>query len=189
MRTLMTILITFSLLSNVVAQSLDKLDKINGFRKFKLGSNFSTFTNLKPEPTSIKLKDVTNFTYTGSDVSDFYGVPIEKVTLQFFKGKLYQIFVSFGTIYKEYRYDQFDLVQSNLVSNFGNDNHKVSPSPQAEILNGFIWDAKIVRLESLRLRFAERDGSRDPKFNYIQGYLLFTHKKLQEEQQSGELEN
>jgi hypothetical protein len=39
------------------------------------------------------------------------------------------------------------------------------------------------------LNLAEKDGSRDPKYNYIQGYILFTDKKLQAEQQKNELEN
>lgn len=170
-------------------QNLDNLDKINGFRKFKLGSNVSSFSNIKLHTNQIKLNGVSNYIYTGSDMSDFYGVPIDQITLSFYKSKLYQINVSFGTIYTEYRYDQFDVVQSNLEANFGKSYFKISPSPQAEILNGYMWDAKTVNLESLRLRMAERDGSRNPQFNYIQGYLLFTHKKLQKEQQASELED
>jgi len=171
------------------SQNLDKLDKINGFRKFKLGSNVSSFTNLKVQPTNIKLKGVTNYTYIGNDILDFSGVPIEQISLTFYKNKLYQIHVSFGTIFKEYRYDQFDLVQTNLEANFGSYYHKISPSPQAEILNGYIWDGRVVRLESLRLNFAEKDGTRNPRYNYIQGYILFTHKKIQQEQQNSELED
>jgi hypothetical protein len=127
--------------------------------------------------------------YTGRDITDFAGVSIDQISLAFFKNKLYQINVSFGTIFREYRIDQFDLVQNNLEANFGSDFHKVRPSVQAEILNGFIWDGKFVRLESLRLNLAEKNGLRDPTYNYIQGYILFTDKKLQSEQQNSELEN
>lgn len=151
--------------SVLLSQNLDRLDKVNGFRKFKLGSNYSSFTNLKVQPTNIKLNGVTNYFYTGTDITDFYGVPIEQISLTFYKNRLYQINVSFGTIFKEYRYEQFDLVQTNLVANFGSDYHKISPSPQAEILNGFIWDGRVVRLESLRLNLADRDGSRNPRYN------------------------
>lgn len=190
MRHFMLFVLSFSLIQgSVFCQSLDRLDKVNGFRKFKLGSNVSSFTNLKVQPTNIKLKGVTNYIYNGTDIADFYGVPIEQITLSFYKNRLYQISVSFGTIFKEYRYDQFDLVQTNLEANFGSEYHKISPSPQAEILNGYIWDGRVVRLESLRLNLAERDGSRNPRYNYIQGYILFTHKKIQQEQQNSELEN
>ena len=181
---LMLFLIPFVLLS----QNLDKLDKVNGFRKFKLGGNFSSFTNLKVQPTNIKLNGVTHYIYTGNGMTDFYGVPIEQISLTFYKNKLFQINVSFGTIFKEYRYEQFSLVQTNLEANFGSDYHKISTSPQAEILNGNIWDSRTVRLESLRINLDERDGSRNPRFNYIQGYILFTQKKIQQEQQSSELE-
>ena len=182
--TLFVLLMPFVLLS----QNLDKLDKVNGFRKFKLGSNVSSFTNLKVQPTNIKLNSVRNYTYTGDDILDFYGVRIEEITLSFYKNRLFQIGLHFGTIFKEYTYQQFDLVQTNLEANFGSDYHKIVPSPHAEILNGYIWDGRTVRLESLRLNLAERDGSRNPRYNYIEGYLLFTHKKIQQEQQGSELE-
>jgi Ca2+/Na+ antiporter len=44
--------------SNAFTQNLERLDKINGFRKFKLGAIFSSFTNLEPDPSTFNLKDV-----------------------------------------------------------------------------------------------------------------------------------
>jgi len=181
-------LLLFTIQVSLFCQNLDRLDKTNGFRKFKLGSSLLSFSNLKVEPDKIKLKGVTHYIYNGNDITDFYGVPIEYIRLSFYKNKLYQITVSFGTVFKEYRYEEFDLVQTNLEVNFGRDYHHVSPAPQAEILNGCIWDGKIVRLESLRLNLDNHDGTSNPRYNYIKGYLLFTQKKIQEEQQNSEIE-
>ena len=182
-----TIIALFLIELNCFSQNLNNLDRLNGFKKFKLGINVSAIPNLRLENSLVKLKGVTDYTYTGNDITEFNGVPIATITLDFYNNKLYQITVHFGTPYKEYKLEQFDLVEYNLRANFGNDYHNIEESPQANILNGHIWDATNVRLESIRVDYTEKNGTSNPKYNHIYGYLLFTQKKIQQEQQAGEL--
>ena len=183
---LLSISMFFTLI--LLSQTLGRLDRIHGYRKFKLGDNISSFSNLKFEVIPIKLNGVKNYVYTGKDITDFYGVHIEEITLSFFRNRLYQISASFGNVLKEYSVEQFDLVQTNLEANFGKDYREVSPAPEAEVLNGAIWDARVVRLENLRLRFPG-DSDKDHRYNHIEGYILFTDKQIQQEQQNSEIEN
>ena len=173
---------------NSYSQSTDRLDNLNGYRQFKFGSNPSTFKGIILQPNYVKFKGVTNYSYTGNDIHDFYGVPISSLTLSFYNLKLYMISIGFGTSQTEYSYSQFDLVMSNLIANFGSDTYKAAASAQAEIINGTIWVGRFVTLENLRLNLRESDGTRNSRYNYIQGLLLFTNKKIQQEQQQAELD-
>lgn len=167
-------------------QSINILDQNNGFKKFKFGTNKSAIKELKLYTTKNNLNGVTSYLYTGTDITFFNTVPIEDIVLTFYNNKLYQIAVTFGTIYSEYTKSQFDLVHSNLKNNFGND-YADAKSNMSDILNGHIWDGKKIRLESIRVQQSEKDGTRNPKFNYIQGYLLFTEKNIHKEQQKSEI--
>jgi hypothetical protein len=187
MREMLLFLVTSSI-AFANAQTLDRLDNNNGFRKFKFGMAASKFDSLKTSNTSLKLRDVKFYDYLGKDISEFYGVRIEGIALGFYQNHLYQIQVSFGTNYREYSTSEFALVQTGLEANFGHLYHECTNTQSPDILSCAIWDASRVRVESLRLNLSERDGTQNKMFNYVQGYMLFTEKDTQREQQQSEIE-
>lgn len=46
-----------------------------------------------------------------------------------------------------------------------------------------------MRLEHIRFNLSEADGTRKGEFNYIQGYIFFNYKPIENAQQNSELEN
>lgn len=79
--------LSFLLLLQTIAicQTVEKLDESNGFKKFKFGMAPSQFMNtLKEKTSSLPLKQVKNYEYTGEDISYFHGVKIESIELAFF---------------------------------------------------------------------------------------------------------
>ena len=170
------------------AQTLERLDNNNGFRQFKFGMPASKFDSLETSNTSIKLRNVKFYHYLGKDISEFYGARVESISLGFYQNRLYQIQVSFGTVYREYSTSEYALVQTGLEANFGHIYHECTNNQSPELLNCAIWDASRVKVENLRLNLSERDGTQKKMFNYIQGYMLFTEKDTQQEQQQSEIE-
>jgi hypothetical protein len=183
---LLTLLMTCSL--SLFSQNLAMLDKVNGFKKFKFGMNKNEFSNLKETQTNIIMNDVKNYDYTGSDIKNFYGVPIDQINLSFYKNKLYQIRISFGTIYEEYTISQFNLVKQNLITNFGTNYRSIEKNTESDIIDAYGWRGQNVKLDTYRLNLSEKDGSRNPRYNYIQGFILFTDKKIELLQQRSEIE-
>ena len=172
----------------VFSQNLTLLDKVNGFKKFKFGMNKYQFPNLEEAPTKIVLNNVKMYKYTGDDIQSFYGVPIDEIKLSFYDGKLYQVGISFGTIYDEYTLSQFNIVKDNLIANFGTDYRSIEKNSGSQIIDAYGWRSTNVKLDTYRLHLAESDGSRNPKFNYIQGFILFTEKNIEQLQQRSEIE-
>jgi len=182
-----------SFLHNIaICQTLQKLDDSNGFKKFKFGMAPSQFENaLKEKTSSVALKEVKKYEYTGTDISSLHGVKIESIELAFFKNKLYIIGVNFGSLSKEYTISEQNTLIYGLKSNFGNYTHDCrNPNKNDSIiLDCTIWDGRSVRLEHIRANFSNPEKKEERKFNSIMGYILFTDKKTQKEQQSFELEN
>lgn len=96
-------------------QNLTRLDANNGFRKFKFGMSPTQFSNLEiSTSTDLKFRGVIEYKYKGNDIKNFYGVKIDEISLSFYKNKLYQIMVSFGTIDRKYSDNEYTLVDDAL---------------------------------------------------------------------------
>lgn len=183
---ILVILFNVSLFTS--GQSLAKLDINNGFRKLKFGMTPAQIGSLELDNSlTLKFNGVKEYIYTGNDITDFYGVTINRINLSFFKNKLYHIMVQFGDIYRKYSDRDHELVDDALRGAFGPNTHNCMNSGFDEKLNCVIWDAKSIRLEHIRFNLAEPDGSRKKEFNYISGYILFIHKPIEREQQESEL--
>jgi hypothetical protein len=175
-----------------VCQTLDKLDNNNGFKKFKFGSSPSQFTSIKENKASpIKLKGVKNYIYSGDDIKEVHGVRIETIYLFFYKNRLYQINVSFGSPVREYTVSDESMIQYGLESNYGYINHDCRGSSETgmTILGCTIWDGRKVRLEHVRVDLLRANEEKNERYNYIKGYILFTDKATQKEQQESEVED
>lgn len=170
---------------NLLGQNLSKLDINNGFRKYKFGMSPKQMANIKKEDYSPKRQNVDVYSYTRNDIDMVYGVKIDRISLSFFKNKLFSIQVVLGSIYVKYEDQEYAMIQDALESNFGTRKY-ICGSNDPNILNCHIWDAKIIRCEHVRLHQSEKDGSRNPDFNYIAGYILFTHKPFDIAQKTSE---
>jgi hypothetical protein len=145
-------------------------------------------SNLIMKKTATHARGLIFYDYNGKDIPEFNSVNISGITLGFYNNRLYLIGVDFGTIDIAYTNTQYELVHENLEANFGSDYHPCT-NPNPEDLNCEMWDGSRVRVESIRVNTTEKDGTRNKNFNYMTGYMLFTEKNIQREQQRSEIEN
>lgn len=183
-RTVLFIICFTSFIQFTLGQSLDRLDNNNGFRKFKFGMSPTQIKDLTKTESIRPLKDVVNYKYTGDDINNLYSVKTDKITLSFYKNKLFSIMIGLGSIYRKYEDFEYEIIQKALKANFGSQYHNCED--QKDMLNCAIWDAKKVRCEHIRMNLSEADGSRSKDFNYISGYILFIFKPLDVAQQQEE---
>lgn len=168
-----------------VSQSTDRLDNNNGFKKFKFGLSPSQFTSITEDKRAqVKQTNVKNYIYNGEDITDLFGVRIESIQLSFYKNKLYQITVSFGSVDREYTLGEESMMLYGLKASFGTITHdcKGSEPKDLSVLNCTIWDGRKISLEHLRVDFKSTERNSEKKTNSILGYILYTDKKAQKEQ-------
>lgn len=186
------IAVIFIFYQSATGQSTNKLDSNNGFKKFKFGMSPSQFSNITLSTlTKGKLKNVKEYVYNGTDISELYGVRVESLGLSFYKDKLYQITVNFGSVYREYTSSEEFAILYSLKAVYGTITHdcRGTEPNDLSVLNCTIWDGRNVRLEHLRIDFESPKKNNNSRTNSIIGYLLFTNKKLQQEQQNSEIED
>ena len=175
--------ITFIFFSNfILAQSVNDLDIKNGFRHLKLGSSPSQIKNIvKQENQFSKNPNVVAYDYIGDDIDNVFNVKVDKVSLSFFKNKLFNISVTFGNLEhsEDFEVYEFNSIFSALEKTYGTD--WVRPkNDDGIILNGAIWDGKNIRLELFRLDFSK--SKTNPKeYGFISGYINVFDKKLTNE--------
>lgn len=172
------------LTTSVFSQTLSQLDSNNGFRGFKFGMSPNQFDNIEKLDSHIILSGVSNYSYKSEKKEYLQGVPIEGISLHFFNEQLYSISINLGGIYDKYEDSQFKLVQGALEDAFGN--YVDITSTVNDALNYIVWDGQKVRCDHVRFNLYEPDGSRNPEFNYVSGYVSFVYKPLQQKQKLSE---
>lgn len=179
-------LVFFLLLSfshSLNAQNVNNLEIKYGFKQFKFGISPSLIKNIsKDERQADKNKNISVYTYNGEDLKYLYNVEVEKLSLTFYKNKLYSIIISFGSLEREYSDKEFNLVQYSLEKVFGS----IWKNPKDEsILNGAIWKSKRVTLEHLKFDFSKNRPDRiNDGYNYIQGYISIYENNIQNQRLS-----
>lgn len=109
-------IITLLLLCNLISysQDLSNLDKKMGFNKFKLESTFDVNkSNLKFRITGFD--KVKYYDYTGNDLHLVFGVFVKRISLGFYKEKLYAICIDFISTDKQ----DDAIVEKKLIELFG----------------------------------------------------------------------
>lgn len=182
----LTFFLLLSFTSTLSAQDLNNLETKYGFKQFKFGMSPAIIKNIsKDKNQADKNKNVSVYTYYGEDLKYLYNVEVEKVSLTFYKNKLYSITISFGSLKKKYNDKEFDLVQYSLEKIFGNNWN--SPQKEELILNGSIWKSKRVTLEHLKLDFSKNRLDRENDgYNYIQGYISLYENNIQKQRLNDE---
>ncbi len=180
-KVILLIILVFS--SNVFfAQSLKDLDAKNGFRHLKLGSKPNQIENItKNENQFSKNPNVVEYIYTGTDIDNIFNVKVNRVSLSFFKNKLFSIQISFGNLetYTDFKVYEFNNILSALERTYGKD--WLTPTNEdGVILNGAIWNGIKVRLELLRIDYS-RSKSNPEDYEFISGYINIFDKKLMKE--------
>jgi hypothetical protein len=113
MKNLFGIFIMIFVTSIVTAQNLSNLDAKYGIKNFKLESSYDNYkSNLKLELDDGRVK---YYNYVGTDVQSIFGHDIRKITLGFYKSKLYYIRLDLDDSKPVYS----DLVYENLKQLFG----------------------------------------------------------------------
>ena len=160
------------------SQSVDDLDVKNGFRNFKLGSSPLQNKNIeKREKQNATYPTTEVYEYTGKDIESIFGVNVEKVSLLFFKNKLFSIRVSFGYPGHPFELKEFNIIQTNLEETYGKN---WEPLNGEFLLNGCVWEGKNVTLELCRGDF-DKNKTEDLVENSIFGYMHVFDKKLMKE--------
>lgn len=161
-------------------QVISKLDSYNGFKQFRFGKSAASFKNLELIKSTMNLKNVTTYNYIGKDITDFSGVKIVDIRLDFFNNKLYKVSIGFSDFNKnDYSIGEFNVVKMALTSNFGEPNECQFTDPA--MLNCAIWDGNNVRLDNIRMEMSGKPSS------FATGYMLFIDKNLESQQQASEL--
>jgi hypothetical protein len=177
MKKLLYLIAIFIYSLNLNSQSILNLDSNNGFKHLKFGMSLSQIKHLKLNKEYTKsYESVKYYDYTGNDLNYIDGIQIDKIIVSFYKNKLYGIQLVFGDIFKEFTDSQTEIVIDALKSSFGYNYTNCLDS--INMINCLIWDGKKVRCEFIRFNESEKDGTRNPNFNYISGYILFQYKSL-----------
>ena len=180
------ILTVFLFISNLIlAQSVNDLDIKNGFLHFKLGSSPSQIKDIvKQENQFLKNPNVVAYDYVGNDIDYILNVKVNRVSLSFFKNKLFSIIVSFGSLEqsKDFEVYEFNGILFALEKTYGTD-WIVAENSDGIILNSAVWDAKNVTLEFLRLDFS-KSKTNPENFGFISGYITVYDKKIMNEMSS-----
>lgn len=177
------LLICILILTNTAfGQSLNSLDIKNGFRNFKFGTSPAQIKNIvKESRQSSKNPYVVDYNYIGNDIKNVFNVKVDKVTLSFFKNKLFNITASFGNLenLEDFELYEYNSILFALERTYGTRWVK-SSNADGDILNGAIWDASNVRFELIRFDFSKSyTNPRD--YGYISGYINVFDKKLSDE--------
>lgn len=150
------------------SQNLTNLDNKNGFKQFKLRSTPDQIKNIeKVENQYSKNPLVTEYKYIGNDIKAIFNVDVERITLNFFKNKLFSIVIDFGNKEKEFTDTDFKLISYSLEETYGKDWKKAKTDEN--ILMGSAWIGKKVELDLAKLFYIEKRTS--PTYNYIKGYI------------------
>lgn len=159
-------LLFFSILLNISAQSITKLDTNYGFRQFKFGTDLSSFKNIKN--ANNKVNNMDEYIYEGNDIKSIQEVKVSRVNLYFFNSKLAAIAVDFGwnNNYTEADYKQ---VNYGLETSFGKSPNRCVG--QENTLNCDIWLGKKVKLEHNRIKTAT---------DSVIGYLIFEERDVRQ---------
>jgi CBS domain containing-hemolysin-like protein len=81
------------------------------------------------------------------------------------------------------------MIVSSLKRTFGTTTHdcKRGTTTSTKILDCTVWDGRKVKLEHVRVDFDPNNTEKDG-YNSIMGWVLFTEKDIQKEQDSSEVD-
>lgn len=180
MKKLIFLILFLNCFYSTFSQNLIRLDSNNGFKHLKFGMSLSKIKLVELNTLYTKsTENIKYYNYIGNDLKYIDGIPIDNIILAFYKNQLSGIQIIFGNIYKEFTDNETAIIGDALKSSFGYNFHNCVNS--VDKLNCLIWDGKKVRCEFIRFHESEEDGTRNPNFNYITGYILFQYKPYVQE--------
>ena len=156
------------------SQTTLQLDNKYGFKHFELNTHPLKYKTEIDKVTSWDPNSkVTQYEYSGNDISSLFGVFVSKVSLTYYDNKLESIQVTFGDTEKSFTEDEYERVLYSLQKLYGQGNPIDLSHPEFTLLGGRKWIGKKVTMELLRL-FYKPDGSTG---GYIQVTENALHKK------------
>jgi hypothetical protein len=171
----------------IFGQATHDLDAKNGFKHFKLGVSPSQIKNIIPQEKQFSQNpNVKAYEYIGKDIQFVSNVKVERITLHFFKGKLFIITIEFGKMKTrtDFTYLDYNTILSWLEQAYGKS--WVTPSNEdGTIVNGAIWQGKKVVLELIR-RDESKNYLNPIDYGYISGYISIYDKVLNKQMFSDE---
>ena len=135
--------------THVYSQNKANLDKKMGFNKFKLESSFETYKSNLTFRIASK-KNIQFYDYIGTDIPSVFGVSYDKITLGFYKNRLYTISITFT-----YTTDQDDeTLQTNLSALFGKATTSYDYSNRSEYQWAWQWESEKVLMQLKKYKLA-----------------------------------
>jgi hypothetical protein len=162
------------------SQTIDRLDKTNGFNIFNFGKAPNSIPDIKEGPVDPNQNVLKEYNYTGNDIKTYNGIPVYRITLYFYKNKLFQIYLALDKGKSDFTDTDHKIVMSALEANFGKRTATCDPLPEdyGEMLNCAIWDAKNIRLQYHHIIFHE--------LNTVASYLFITEKNIEQKMKNEE---
>jgi hypothetical protein len=162
---LINIFATFLICTGVFAQTIDQLDKKNGFKDFALGDGFSKWQS------QLKLErnwddGSRTYLYRGTCCNMVFNYPVEKIQLKFKNNKLVVISITTEKFQKGYREsgeyskwrpDDFESIKASIATLFG---EPTLYDPVGSLNVTYIWKGKRVLLTSEYQYLGGQDGDR-----------------------------
>jgi len=166
MKKLLTIIFASLLIfTSVFAQTIDQLDKKNGFKDFTLGDAFSKWES------QLKLErnwddGSKTYQYRGTCCNMVFNYPIEKLNLKFKNNKLVVINITTEKFqkgyfesgeYSKWRPDDFESIKASISSLFG---EPTLYDPVGSLNVTYLWKGKRVLLTSEYQYMGGQNGDR-----------------------------
>lgn len=162
---------------SVYGQSVSSLDEKYGFKKFKFGTSSTLYSNLVLEKSSYPGNtSIKEFKYIGKDLKRLFDVEIESVQLTFYKDRLCNITLSFGSLetHTEFTEEQYNVLLYCFENSYGKKWSRAD-NESGEILNGVIWVGNKVKLEFIRIK--SKKYKNDP-LDVVFGYAAFYEETI-----------
>lgn len=157
--------------ASLQSQTIQKLDTKYGFKHFKLKTNPNNYLGqIKETETFLPNPFLKSYEYIKNDIRHLGIVPIEDISLMFYKNELLVITIGFGNVTENFTESEYNALVYSLEKLYGSPLNVVSSETDIGFKGGKGWQGQKVDLELIRCRF--------PEFPTITGYMTITEKEI-----------
>jgi hypothetical protein len=156
-------------------QTTHNLDLTQGISIFKLGSGKGAIKNLEIDTTQIQFfKSQSTYKYLGDSLSTIFNIKVSKINLTYYKDKLYQMTLIFGSKANPYTLSEYEQIKNALEAEYGKNSKKLAMTG-VKLIDGNRWEGETVLLDHVRYGYT---GTKKKKLIVIEGSISFTDRTL-----------
>lgn len=166
MKILIVLILSVILSAELQAQTIDMLDKKNGFKDFSLGDTFTKWQNQLEFESNLD-NGSKEYLYTGSCCNKVFNYPVKQILLRFNDERLVAIYITTENFqkpfsesgeYTTWRSDDFESIKSSFSVLFGEPTTMDHEKGSGNV--SYIWKGKKVILFSIYENLSVTKGDR-----------------------------